>query len=336
MLAKLGWDDAWSAALTDLQVRSGTSELIAGRVLRQDRGWLRVATESGEQQVQLTGKLTHAAASALDLPTVGDWVALDGSREAKVVAVLPRRSLLARRSGEEAQSFAANLDLAFVVHGLDQPLNLRRIERGLAMVAASGAEPVVVLNKADLREDAAAAVAEVQTLARGAAVVLASAEAGRGIAELEARLSRGRTGVLLGASGVGKSSLANRLLGEARLATGAVRASDAKGRHTTTHRELFVLPGGGLLVDGPGVRELGIFEAGLAQTFPEIEALAGGCRFRDCAHDAEPGCAVRGAVEAGQLEPARLQSFHRLAREVAAAAAGQAAPSGRAARSRKR
>ncbi|MBS2031740.1 MAG: ribosome small subunit-dependent GTPase A [Deltaproteobacteria bacterium] len=320
-LSQLGWDEQWLAAFQALRPCFASLALEPGRVLRQDRGWFKVLTAQGERLSRAAGKLAHGAENALELPVVGDWVAIafaHSKREATVHAVLPRRSLLARRmaGNDEPQPIAANADVAFLVHGLDQEPHLRRTERALAMIAASGAQPVLVLNKVDLAADAPKAIAEVQAIAHGVAVLALSAERGDGMDAFAALLPPGRTGVLLGPSGAGKSSLANRLLGEARLATGAVRAGDFKGRHTTTRRELVLLPSGALLIDGPGVREFGLLEGELAETFPDIDALAVNCRFRDCAHASEPGCAVRAAAERGELDPDRLESFLKLRREL--------------------
>jgi ribosome biogenesis GTPase / thiamine phosphate phosphatase len=259
------------------------------------------------------------------LPTVGDWVALTlpaGEGEALLQAVLPRRSVLVRReagSEHEGQLIAANFDVVFLVTGLDGNFNPRRIERALAVAWKSGATPVVLLSKADLHEDVSARVEEVQALAPGVSVLPLSAQTGQGLEEVRAWLPPGKTGVLLGSSGVGKSTLVNRLLEEERLATQSVRAEDHKGRHTTTHRELFTLPQGGLLIDGPGVRELGLWgeEDGVEQAFEDVLALAAGCRFSDCGHQREPGCAVRAEVEAGRLSQERLHHFEKLQREQA-------------------
>lgn len=337
-LDRLGFDARWGEALEALRLRFSAVELEPARVLRQDRGWLRVGLASGERLARISGKLQKEAESALELPTIGDWVALStaGAREATIHALLPRRSLLSRRmsgSEDEAQPIAANCDVAFLMQGLEQPPNARRIERALSMIAASGATGVVLLNKADVASDPEGAVAQVRAIAPNAPVVLLSAERDPQLDAVAAFLPAGKTAVLLGPSGVGKSTLTNRLLGEARIATGEVRAGDAKGRHTTTRRELVLLPSGALLIDGPGVREFGLWEAELDQTFPDIDALAAQCRFRDCAHHKEPGCAVRAASESGQLDPKRLESYQRLRDELQHRAPTSG---GRQARQRKR
>jgi ribosome biogenesis GTPase len=294
-------------------------------VVRQARGLLSVQTSERVLLARTAGRLLHQSAGAESLPTIGDWVALQlpsGQGEAMLQAVLPRRSLLQRReagSEREGQLIAANLDVVVLVAGLDDNFNPRRVERALSVAWKSGAAPVVVLSKADLLPEADERVLEVEALAPGVPVLALSSRTGEGLEALRALLPAGKTGVLLGSSGVGKSTLVNRLLGEERLATQAVREEDGKGRHTTTHRELFVLPGGGLLIDGPGMRELGLWgeDEGVEQTFADILTLAEGCRFSNCLHQREPGCAVRAAVDAGTLPQARLDNFEKLRREQA-------------------
>jgi ribosome biogenesis GTPase len=257
---------------------------------------------------------------------VGDWVALrhrPSERTATIEAILPRRSQFSRKAaGEltEQQVVAANIDVVFVVMGLDRDYNPRRLERYLVLAADSGARAHVVLSKADLVEAATleARLAECRTLAPGCAVHASSVRDGRGLDEVRAALGPGRTGTLLGSSGAGKSTLINHLIGSEMLATGEVRASDQRGRHTTRHRQLVLLPGGGLLIDTPGMRELQLWTAPEAaeSTFDDIEALAAGCHFTDCRHRSEPRCAVRAAVEAGDLAASRLESFHKLQDEA--------------------
>ncbi|QDE89239.1 ribosome small subunit-dependent GTPase A [Myxococcus xanthus] len=323
-LETLGWGPAFEHAFSTLVSQSPLS-LVPGRVVRQHRGLLTVQTATRTLLARTAGRLLHQAPGVESLPTIGDWVALqlpDGDGEALLHAVLPRASVLARReagSERDGQLIAANLDVVVLVAGLDGNFNPRRIERALALAWTSGAAPVVLLTKADLRPDADVLVAEVEELAPGVPVLALSSWTGEGIEALRAQLPAGKTGALLGSSGVGKSTLVNRLLGEARLVTQAVRAEDDKGRHTTTHRELFVLPGGGLLIDGPGMRELGLWgeDDGIGQTFTDILELAAGCRFTDCQHQGEPGCEVRAAVSSGALPEARLASYERLRREQA-------------------
>jgi ribosome biogenesis GTPase / thiamine phosphate phosphatase len=330
-LRALGWDATFHTAFDAL----GDARLIPARVTAQHRGrWVvaHAATDSdgdalAESSAVLAGRLRHAVADAEGLPAVGDWVTVVPAApggEAVIAHVLPRRTAFVRRAAGEpvaAQVVAANVDVALVVDplapGASRP-NARRLERYVALAWESGALPAVVLTKADLCADLDAAVAAARAAAPGAEVLALSSVTGANVAALDALLAPGRTAVLLGPSGAGKSTLANRLLGHDRLATREVRP-DGKGRHTTTHRELLRLAGGALLVDTPGMRELALWDAdaGLDGAFAEVVALAGGCRFRDCAHEGEPGCAVRAAVADGRLDAARLAHWHALRRELA-------------------
>ncbi|MBZ4372061.1 ribosome small subunit-dependent GTPase A [Corallococcus sp. AS-1-6] len=325
-LETLGWGPDLDLALSNTLSQSSSS-LVPGRVVRQQRGLLTVQTAGAAFLARAAGRLLHQAQGAEALPTVGDWVLLQppasGDGEALMHAVLPRRSLLKRReagSEHDGQLIAANVDVVFLVMGLDGDFNPRRVERSLTVAWNSGATPVVLLSKADLADNAAERVREVEALAPGVDVLAVSAQTGLGVEDVRIRLPPGRTGVLLGSSGVGKSTLANRLLDAARLVTQPVRADDDRGRHTTTHRELFVLENGGLIIDGPGMRELGLWgdeEEGLANAFADVLALATGCRFSDCGHQGEPGCAVKAAVEDGTLSEERHASFQKLQREQA-------------------
>jgi ribosome biogenesis GTPase len=257
------------------------------------------------------------------MPVAGDWVAarLVGPAQALVEAVLPRHTCFSRRAPgnrEQEQPLAANIDLVFLVCALDGDFNPRRLERYLTLAQESGAHPVVVLSKADLCDELAGRLREAAAVARDTPVVAASTESERGMDGLGEFLAPGRTVALLGSSGVGKSSIVNRLLGEERLRTGDVRASDSKGRHTTTHRELIPLPVGGALIDTPGLRELQLWAGAesVEQTFDEIAAAGAGCRFRDCSHHGEPGCAVRRALDAGAIAPERWASYRKLRAEA--------------------
>lgn len=290
---------------------------------------LSVATSSGVVPARIGGALAHRADHVVDgtdaLPIVGDHVRLwpgVGGGDGLIVEVLPRTSLLRRRAaGSEtrSQNIAANIDVALVVAGLDDSFNLRRIERAVLLAFDAGALPLVVLTKADLVDDDARsdAVARVVAVAPGVEVLAVSALTGDGLPALWARLPPGSTTVLLGVSGAGKSTLTNALLGHDHLATRPL-SDGRRGRHTTTHRELVTLRNGAFLIDGPGVRELGLVDdVDVGVGFTDIEDLARGCRFRDCAHEGEPDCAVQAAVDAGVLDAARLAGFHRLVREVA-------------------
>jgi ribosome biogenesis GTPase len=284
-------------------------------------GW-RAGTASGEEEALLPGRLLYQAEAAADLPCAGDWVALRRVGTAQpllVEAVVPRRGVILRRAAgrrTEAQALAANIDVALLVSALTGDFKARRLERWLALAREAGAEPVVVLTKEDLVGDASPLVEEAARIAAPAPVHAVDALGGAGVEELDRYLAPGRTLVLLGSSGVGKSTLLNRLAGRELAPTAAI-AADGRGRHTTTTRELVALPGGALLVDTPGLREVGVWlgEEALSSLFPEIEAVAAGCRFRDCAHEDEPGCAVRAAVGRGELDAARLGSLRQLVAE---------------------
>lgn len=317
-LHSIGWNERLAAAFASHR----EAGLEPARVVREERGRYLLLGEAGESAGELAGRLRHEARARADLPAVGDWVAVrPGSPVAMIVAVLPRASAFLRKVAGETtgeQVVAANVDTVFLMAGLDGDLNLRRMERYLTAAWESGAAPVVVLNKLDLTGDGDARIAEVEALAMGVPVVAVSALERRGLEALAPWLAAGRTVALLGSSGVGKSTLVNALLDEERQATGAVREDDSRGRHTTTHRELVPLPGGALLLDTPGMRELQLWgdESGLDEAFADIAALAQDCRFRDCGHAGEPGCAVQAAVDRGGLDAPRLASWHKLQREL--------------------
>jgi ribosome biogenesis GTPase len=323
-LEELGWDPPFAEAFDVL--RRDDATLVPARVVIAHAREGRVDDGAAEWRATFAGKTRRAPRA--DQPAVGDWVAARppaGGDLGSIEAVLPRRTRFARRAAgavAEEQVLAANVDAAIVVMGLDGDYNLRRLERYLALSYTCGATPVVVLSKADLVEDAPARVAEVEAIAPGVLVVAARL-LDEVPAAVRAVLAPGRTAVLLGSSGVGKSTLINRLLlGEVQR-TRAVRTHDQRGKHTTTHRQLFRVPGGGLIIDSPGLREVQLWQAdeGVGAAFDDVEELAAGCRFRDCRHDDEPGCAVRSAVEAGALPPERLASWRKLRGELAAAAA---------------
>jgi ribosome biogenesis GTPase len=283
----------------------------------------RLMADSGDLDAEPGGALWYNAATRGAMPVVGDWVAVRAinAEQAIVEAVLPRRTLFARRAPgrrEELQPIAANIDLLFLVCGLDGDFNLRRLERYLTLAAESGAEAVVVLNKSDLCADVAARMAETAQVAGAAPVVAVHTRSADGLRALLPFLAGGRTVALVGSSGVGKSSLINRLTGGELLRTAEVRESDSRGRHTTTHRELIPLPAGGALIDTPGMRELQLWagEDAVDRTFDEIASLAAECRYGDCAHNGEPGCAVGGALRDGSLAPDRWESYRKLRGEA--------------------
>ncbi len=312
-LQDLGWDEGFAASF-EPHDKEG---LVPGRVSAQHRGGYDVLAEAGERRARLAGRLRHEAASAADLPAVGDWVAL---REETIQAVLSRRSAFSRKAAwasTEEQVLAANIDTVFVVSGLDADLNARRLERYLTLAWESGATPVLVLTKSDLCPDVAEALLAVEPVALGVPVHPVSNVTGAGLEELDPYLAPARTIALLGSSGVGKSSLANRLAGAELQATREI-AEDGRGRHTTTGRQLIRLPGGALLVDTPGLRELQLWDAGegIQEAFADVDELAADCRFSDCTHTREPGCAVQAAVDEGRLARERLQSYGQLQREL--------------------
>jgi ribosome biogenesis GTPase / thiamine phosphate phosphatase len=310
-LQDLGWDDGFAASLQP------HGNCIPGRVSAQHRGEYDVLTEDGELRAHISGRLRHEAASGADLPAVGDWVAL---RDETIHAVLPRRSAFLRKvafHATEAQVLAANIDTVFVVTGLDDDFSVRRLERYLTLAWESGASPAVVLTKADLCDDPLALLLEAEQVAVGVPAHVVSNVTGEGLDELATYLAPAKTVALLGSSGVGKSSLVNRLLDDEVQATKEL-AEDGTGRHTTTARELFRLPGGALMVDTPGLREIQLWSAddGIHEAFADVDELAADCRFNDCAHMREPGCAVQAAIDEGRLPRERLQSYRALQREL--------------------
>ena len=319
LLEDYGWSETVAAAVA--AVAAGGNE--PGRVVAEDRGSYQIVTGAGELRAAVGGRFRYEAGDdPAAYPAVGDWVVLDGAEGGgQIRAVVPRRTSIVRLAPGKrtvAQVVAANVDVVFVVASLNQDLNLRRLERYLAVAWESGAEPVVVLSKADLAEDLDALVAEVSQVAVGVPVVTTSALDGRGIDAVRERIGSGATVAFIGSSGVGKSTLLNTLAGDARAVVKEIREDDARGRHTTTRRQLHLLPAGGLVLDTPGMRELAPWEAdaGLERSFADIEALASICRFSDCAHDGEPGCAVVAAIQDGDLTSARFDGWRKLEREA--------------------
>lgn len=325
-LAVLGWDDSFASQF----LAHSAAGLEPARVALHHKNQYEPFTSQGLVAATCTGRLIHTSITRAELPAVGDWVAVrprPGETHADIHAVLPRRTCFSRRAAGDApieQIIAANIDTVLLVTALDQNFNLRRIERYLAAGWESGAQPVIVLNKADLHSNPAELRDDVQSVAGGTPIVVVSASEGPGLEQLAPWLQPGRTLALLGSSGVGKSTLINRILGHEHQATGAVSAAVGKGQHTTTHRELILTPSGAVVIDTPGMRELQLWEAPdatpLEQTFTDITALAAACRFRDCAHHHEPGCAIQKALESGELASDRWESFQKLQRQQAYAA----------------
>lgn len=318
-LSRWGWNSYFVAMWNEVDRENA----VPARVVALQRDVWRVAGEFGDCWAEPSGKLRLEADAGADWPAVGDWLALEvppSSDVAFVRAVLTRQNRLARKAPgkrTEEQIIAANVDTALVLTALDADFNPRRVERYVAQCWESGVKPVLVLNKADACSDIRETLEEMQCTAVGASICVISAKTGRGMGELDLLLKPQQTFVLLGSSGVGKSTLTNRLLGQSLQRVKSVRAGDSRGRHTTTARELFALPCGALLIDTPGLREFQLWDAdeGLVQAFVDIESLAAQCRFSDCQHQTEPGCAVQGAVQAGTLDAARLESRRKLLRE---------------------
>jgi len=314
----------WSETLQQKFQTHAASGLRPARVIVQQRGLYVLATEFGDVTAQLSGRFVYEAEAGMH-PVAGDWVAVvirPDEAAATIQHVLPRNGAFLRKAaggGRAAQVVAANVDVAFVVASLNGDLNARRIERYLAAAWDGGAYPVVVLTKADLCHDYIARRAKIEAIAPGVPVHVVSVVTGQGLEALGNSFAAGQTAALLGSSGVGKSSLVNALAGAALMPTQAIREDDARGRHTTTHRQLVLLPNGRLMLDTPGMRELGLWEAdaGVATAFADVEALAAHCRFKDCAHAAEPGCAVQAAIADGTLDQNRVRSFAKLQRELA-------------------
>jgi ribosome biogenesis GTPase len=316
-LESLGWNDFFAH-----QIASATPPPTVARIVEEQRGAYRVAGDF-DGWAEVSGKFRHQARVTADFPAVGDWVCvIPGAERAVIYRRLDRRSAISRKAAGrvvEEQVVAANVDTIFLVTALAEDLNPRRIERYLTVVRDAGAVPVVILNKTDLSDDPESAAAAVRARLPFVDVLGISAKHERGLDQVSAYLAPGQTVALIGSSGVGKSTLVNRLLGQERLKTASIREADGRGRHTTTARHLVELPGGALLIDTPGMRELQpwVEQAAVSETFEDIAELAQRCRFADCAHLTEPGCAVLLAIERAELDPDRLEHYRHLGREIA-------------------
>jgi ribosome biogenesis GTPase / thiamine phosphate phosphatase len=323
-LKDLGWNSFFESHFENFK----RSKLTPARVAEEFKGYYRVRAAQGEYLAEIAGKLQHQASRREDFPAVGDWVAIltrPGEARARIEHILPRKTKLSRKvAGRELseQIVATNLDTVFVVSSLNREFNLRRLERYLTIVWDSGARPVVLLNKADLCAHAAANAAEVESIALGTPVHLLSALEKTGLETVQDYLARGTTAAFVGSSGVGKStiinSLANNALANAGLRVQPVREQDDRGQHTTTSRQMILLPCGGIVIDTPGMRELQLWnnEQGAERAFEDIATLAQGCKFRDCAHHGEPGCAIEAAINHGYVSRERLESYRKLLAEL--------------------
>ena len=321
-LESIGWDSITQYYYDELK-----TEFLPARIASEDKGSYMLLTEVGELRAKISGAFRYTSNDRADLPVVGDWVLVEFysvDSVAIIHKILPRKTLLLRKvagvvTGQQA--LASNVDYGFIVVGLDHDFNLRRIERYITLIYDSGAQPVIVLNKVDLLDDAnqiEEVKCEVEATALGVSIHFISATNQNSLTELKQYFVDNKTVVLLGSSGAGKSTLTNKLLGEEQQKTNTIRVADSKGRHTTTRRQLFLLAEGGIIIDTPGIRELQLWleDSSFATSFPDIEQLAKNCRFHDCAHMQEPGCAVKAAIEQGILDENRLQNYHKLLREA--------------------
>ncbi|HEQ98456.1 MAG TPA: ribosome small subunit-dependent GTPase A [candidate division Zixibacteria bacterium] len=319
-LSDIGWNDYFESLFHKYREK----DLVPFRVSQEHKSRYVILGEAGELSAEISGKFRHEALGKSDFPAVGDWVAVSPRPDegtGTIHAILPRKSAFSRKvagNETEAQVVAANIDTVFLVSGLDNEFNPRRIERYLTLAWECGASPVILLNKSDLCEDVEAKVSELDSISFGIPIVPISARNRTGLDDLRKSIGRGMTAAFLGSSGVGKSTIINGLLGYERQFVNEVREDDSRGRHTTTYRELIHLPGGGILVDTPGMREIQLWgdESGLSHVFDDIEAFASQCKYRDCSHNGEPGCAVEKALENGSLDKKRWSNYQKLQKEL--------------------
>lgn len=319
-LIDLGWNKYFEESFKSFEGK----DYIVGKIFIEQRHLYGIYTEFGEYEGEISGKMRYEAGDTGDFPVVGDWVVLTPIHQEKkaiIHAVLPRKSKFSRKAAgvqTNEQVLASNFDTVFIVTSLNGDLSLRRLERYLTMAYESNANPVIVLSKADLCIDIEEKLYQVEAVAIGTPIHVISTVDGRGIDDIKKYIKNGMTAVVLGSSGVGKSTLINYIAGEELLSTGSIREYDDTGRHTTTHRQLVKLPTGGFIIDTPGLREFQLWDGtdGIQETFKDIQEIAKGCKFRDCRHDKEIGCAVKAAIEEGILDAKRLESYNKLQREL--------------------
>lgn len=317
-LHQYGWNNEWQNKFSTIKQPGW----VPGRILSQSVDLYQIMTASSEMNGKISGKWLHESVSAIDFPVTGDWVALQPSTNSNAVihSLCQRSNSLMRKQNtrQEAQLLGANIDYAFIMTALDHDFNPRRLERYLVIAWENGIQPVILLNKADLCDQSETRLHEAEAVAIGAPIHMISAKQMTGLESVRSYCQTGKTVILIGSSGVGKSTLTNALLGKSIQSTQSIREDDSHGRHTTTRKSLFLLPGGGLLLDTPGLREIQLWgdSTGLSSTFADIETLSQDCRFQNCQHDTEPGCAVKDAIEKGKLSQERLDSYHKLQKEL--------------------